>query len=78
MQFISILRSRESATDISLTFTHPGDAQGLMRVAAAVHAEAPRGPAVEGDFSRAHPASAPPLLFVDTRIRFFPRRVASR
>jgi len=44
-----------------------------MRVASAVHAETPGGPTEEGDFSRAHPASAP--RHVDTRIRSFPRRV---
>lgn len=44
-----------------------------MRVASAVHAEAPGRPTEEGDFSRAHPASAPPR-HVDTRIRSSPRR----
>lgn len=39
------------------TFTHSGDAQRLMCVASTVHAKAPRGSAVEGDFSGAHPAS---------------------
>lgn len=37
--------------------THPGDAQRLMRVTSAVHAEAPWGAAEEGDFSGTHPAS---------------------
>jgi len=48
-----------------------------MRVAAAVHAEAPGGPAEEGDFSRAHPASAPPLLVV-TRASGFSRGASRR
>lgn len=34
--------------------THPGDAEGLMQVMTAMHAEAPRGAAKEGDFSGAH------------------------
>lgn len=38
-------------------FTHSGDAQRLMCVASTVHAKAPGGSAVEGDFSSAHPAS---------------------
>ncbi|KAL0127134.1 hypothetical protein PUN28_005427 [Cardiocondyla obscurior] len=70
------LRDHVIATEnVALRFTYSGDAQGLMRVAAAVHAEAPRGPAEEGDFSGTHPASAPPLV-VGSRIWRFPRRVA--
>jgi len=48
-----------------------------MRVAAAVHAEAPGGPAEESDFSRAHPASAPPLHVV-TRASGFSRGASRR
>lgn len=60
-----------------MTFTHPGDAQGLMRVVTTVHAEAPGGSAEEGDFPRAHPASVPPMLVVGTeRIRCGCSRVA--
>lgn len=54
--FFIIMRSRDYGKNVA-TFTHPRDVQRLMCVASTVHAKAPGGSAVEGDFSGAHPAS---------------------